>query len=61
MKYLAALVKRLDLPLTLADLRIAPDDIPYLAQSAIGVQRLIRNVPLAVNQDDIYAIYHAIR
>ncbi len=60
-EYLDELVKRLDLPIKLADLRIAPDDIPYLAQSAISVQRLIKNVPMPVSQEDIYAIYHAIR
>ncbi|WP_413733745.1 iron-containing alcohol dehydrogenase [Sodalis sp. RH21] len=59
--YLAALVQRLDLPLKLSQLAISPDDIPYLAQSAIDVQRLIKNVPAAVTREQIFSIYHAIR
>lgn len=59
--YLDALVQRLDLPVRLSDLAITPDDIPYLSQSAIDVQRLIKNVPATVSREQIATIYQSIR
>ena len=56
-----ALVHRLDLPVKLSQLNITPDDIPYLSQGATEVQRLIKNVPMPVEKNQIEEIYRSIR
>ncbi|WP_120510017.1 iron-containing alcohol dehydrogenase [Rahnella bruchi] len=60
-EYFDALVHRLDLPVKLSQLNITPDDIPYLSQGAIEVQRLIKNVPMPVDKNQIEEIYRSIR
>ncbi|KQN61031.1 iron-containing alcohol dehydrogenase [Enterobacteriaceae bacterium ML5] len=60
-EYFDALVHRLDLPVTLSQLNITPDDIPYLSQGATEVQRLIKNVPMPVEKNQIEEIYRSIR
>ncbi|MBU9818985.1 iron-containing alcohol dehydrogenase [Rahnella sp. BCC 1045] len=60
-EYFDALVHRLDLPVKLSQLNITPDDIPYLSQGAIEVQRLIKNVPMPVSKNQIAEIYRSIR
>ena len=60
-EYFDALVHRLDLPVTLRQLNITPDDIPYLSQGATEVQRLIKNVPMPVEKNQIEEIYRSIR
>ncbi|CAM3651210.1 iron-containing alcohol dehydrogenase [Rahnella bruchi] len=60
-EYFDALVHRLDLPVKLSQLNITPDDIPYLSQGAIEVQRLIKNVPKPVDKNQIEEIYRSIR
>ena len=60
-EYFDALVHRLDLPVKLSQLNITPDDIPYLSQGAIEVQRLIKNVPMPVEKNQIEEIYRSIR
>ncbi|SLM64571.1 MULTISPECIES: iron-containing alcohol dehydrogenase [Dickeya] len=55
--YFSALVKRLNLPSSLQQLGISRDDLPYLVDSALQVQRLMKNVPTAVLADDVHAIY----
>jgi len=58
--YLEALVIRLGLPTTLTELDISADHLPLLSRSAIEVQRLIKNVPVSVTEEDVYAIYQSI-
>lgn len=60
-EYFDALVHRLNLPVKLSQLNITPDDIPYLSQGAIEVQRLIKNVPKPVDKNQIEEIYRSIR
>lgn len=55
--YFTALVKRLNLPSSLQQLGISPDHLPYLVESALQVQRLMKNVPTAVTAQDVHAIY----
>ena len=55
--YFSALVKRLQLPASLEALGIDPDHLPWLVEAALGVQRLMKNVPMAVTADDVRAIY----
>lgn len=55
--YFSALVKRLQLPASLEALGIDPDHLPWLVEAALDVQRLMKNVPMAVTADDVRAIY----
>ncbi|ACS84501.1 iron-containing alcohol dehydrogenase [Musicola paradisiaca] len=55
--YFGALVKRLNLPSSLQQLGISPDHLPYLVESALQVQRLMKNVPTTVRAEDVHAIY----
>lgn len=56
-EYFAALVRRLQLPASLEELGIGADQLPALVNSALEVQRLIKNVPAAVNADMVRDIY----
>ncbi|MBS0882370.1 iron-containing alcohol dehydrogenase [Pantoea sp. JGM49] len=56
-EYFAALVKRLKLPASLEELGIGPDHLPYLVEAALDVQRLMKNVPMKVNADDVRNVY----
>ena len=56
-RYFGELVQRLELPTSLQELGIAPDNLPDLVRGALDVQRLIRNVPGAVDGDDIEGVY----
>lgn len=55
--YFTALVARLQLPASLEALGIGPDQLPRLVEAALDVQRLIKNVPMAVTADDVRAVY----
>ncbi|GME37124.1 MULTISPECIES: iron-containing alcohol dehydrogenase [unclassified Pantoea] len=55
--YFTALVARLKLPASLEALGIGPDHLPYLVEAALDVQRLMKNVPMAVTADDVRAVY----
>ncbi|THU01540.1 iron-containing alcohol dehydrogenase [Lampropedia puyangensis] len=55
--YFKTLVRRLNLPTSLPELGIAPDNLPTLVQGALDVQRLIKNVPGAVTAADIEQVY----
>ncbi len=55
--YFTALVARLQLPASLEALGIGPDHLPYLVEAALDVQRLMKNVPMAVTADDVRAVY----
>lgn len=55
--YFSALVKRLNLPASLDELGIGADHLPYLVEAALDVQRLMKNVPVAVSADDVRAVY----
>ncbi|WP_315309642.1 iron-containing alcohol dehydrogenase [Pantoea vagans] len=55
--YFTVLVARLQLPASLEALGIGPDHLPYLVEAALDVQRLIKNVPMAVTADDVRAVY----
>ena len=55
--YFAALVKRLKLPASLEELGIGPDHLPYLVEAALDVQRLMKNVPMKVDADDVRNVY----
>lgn len=55
--YFTALVARLQLPVSLEALGIGPDHLPYLVEAALDVQRLMKNVPMAVTADDVRAVY----
>lgn len=55
--YFTALVARLQLPASLEALGIGPDQLPGLVEAALDVQRLMKNVPMAVTADDVRAIY----
>lgn len=58
--YFAALVQRLKLPASLNELGIAADQLPQLVESALDVQRLIKNVPTKVNADMVRDIYQTL-
>lgn len=55
--YFTALVARLQLPASLEALGIGPDQLPWLVEAALDVQRLMKNVPMAVTADDVRAVY----
>lgn len=55
--YFTALVARLQLPASLEALGISPDQLPWLVEAALDVQRLMNNVPMAVTADDVRAVY----
>lgn len=55
--YFTALVARLQLPASLEALGISPDHLPWLVEAALDVQRLMNNVPMAVTDDDVRAVY----
>jgi len=55
--YFTALVARLQLPASLEALGIGPEHLPYLVEAALDVQRLMKNVPMAVTADDVRAVY----
>lgn len=55
--YFTALVVRLQLPASLEALGIGPDQLPWLVEAALDVQRLMKNVPMAVTADDVRAVY----
>lgn len=55
--YFAALVKRLQLPASLDELGITSEDLPYLVESALDVQRLMKNVPAPVSANDVRDVY----
>ncbi|MEN4975604.1 iron-containing alcohol dehydrogenase [Pantoea eucalypti] len=55
--YFTALVARLQLPASLEALGIGPNHLPYLVEAALDVQRLMKNVPMAVTADDVRAVY----
>jgi alcohol dehydrogenase class IV len=58
--YFAALVQRLKLPASLNELGIDADRLPQLVESALDVQRLIKNVPTTVNADMVRDIYQTL-
>ncbi|WP_261643968.1 iron-containing alcohol dehydrogenase [Erwinia mallotivora] len=55
--YFTALVKRLHLPASLDELGIGADHLPGLVDAALGVQRLMKNVPAPVSADDVRKVY----
>ncbi|MGC1067683.1 iron-containing alcohol dehydrogenase [Pantoea agglomerans] len=55
--YFTALVARLQLPASLEALGISPDQLPWLVEAALNVQRLMNNVPMTVTADDVRAVY----
>ena len=55
--YFAALVRRLQLPASLDELGINADQLPQLVESALDVQRLIKNVPTQVSANMVRDIY----
>lgn len=58
--WLAALVKRLQLPDNLAALGVPPESIGELSEAALNVKRLLNNAPCSVNQQQVEAIYRTL-
>ncbi|XKM14410.1 iron-containing alcohol dehydrogenase [Orbaceae bacterium ac157xtp] len=58
--YFDNLVKRLGLPTKLHELNILPDHLPHLVDGAMAVTRLMNNVPMKVNKDDVLKIYQSL-
>lgn len=59
-QYLERLVKYLQLPATLYEFGVHKNDLPYLVDAALDVQRLMKNVPKTVTRDDVTAIYQTL-
>lgn len=57
-EFLAALIKELKLPMSLAELGIQPEDIDKLSQDAMKQTRLLVNNPRPVSLDDAVYIYN---
>ncbi|MFV0262246.1 MAG: iron-containing alcohol dehydrogenase [Kluyvera sp.] len=58
--WLAALVKRLQLPDNLVALGVPADSIDTLCDAALNVKRLLNNAPCCVSKDDVQAIYRTL-
>jgi len=58
--YFEHLMEALALPQHLSELGIQADQIPSLTQGALDVQRLIKNVPMAISREHIQSIYASI-
>ncbi|MEN0617083.1 iron-containing alcohol dehydrogenase [Klebsiella indica] len=58
--WLAALVKKLQLPDNLATLGVPQQSIGELSEAALNVKRLMNNAPCSVNQDQVQAIYRTL-
>ena len=58
--WLAALVKRLQLPDNLVTLGVPADSIDALCDAALNVKRLLNNAPCRVSKDDVLAIYRTL-
>lgn len=58
--WLAALVKRLQLPDNLVALGVPAQSIDSLCDDALNVKRLLNNAPCSVNKDDVQAIYRTL-
>lgn len=58
--WLAALVKRLQLPDNLVTLGVPADSIDALCDAALNVKRLLNNAPCSVSKDDVQAIYRTL-
>lgn len=58
--WLAALVKRLQLPDNLVALGVPADSIDTLCDAALNVKRLLNNAPCRVSMDDVLAIYRTL-
>lgn len=58
--WLAALVKRLQLPDNLVALGVPADSINALSDAALNVKRLLNNAPCRVSKDDVQAIYRTL-
>lgn len=58
--WLAALVKRLQLPDNLVALGVPADSIDTLCDAALNVKRLLNNAPCRVSKDDVLAIYRTL-
>ena len=59
-EWLAAMPAKLGLPVRLADVGIAPDDLPALAHDAMQQTRLLVNNPREVSYDDALALYREV-
>ena len=58
--WLAALVKRLQLPDNLAALGVPQESIGELSEAALNVKRLLNNAPCSVNQEQVEAVYRTL-
>ena len=59
-EWLAALVKRLQLPDNLAALGVPQESIGELSEAALNVKRLMDNAPCSVSQDQVQAVYRTL-
>lgn len=59
-EWLAALVKRLQLPDNLAALGVPQESIGELGEAALNVKRLMNNAPCSVSQDQVQAVYRTL-
>ncbi|VUS78813.1 iron-containing alcohol dehydrogenase [Klebsiella spallanzanii] len=59
-EWLAALVKRLQLPDNLAALGVPQESIGELSEAALNVKRLMNNAPCSVNQEQVQAVYRTL-
>nr|WP_269785438.1 iron-containing alcohol dehydrogenase [Klebsiella variicola] len=58
--YLAALVKRLNLPDNLETLGVPSTDIDVLSEAALNVKRLMNNAPCVLKHEEVVAIYRTL-
>jgi alcohol dehydrogenase class IV len=56
---LHALCRDVNIPANLRALNIPEQDLPSLAEEALGVERLLRNNPRTLSLQDILGIYQA--
>lgn len=56
--YLRELTKRLEIPSKLGEFNVKPEDVDFLTQNALTVQRLLSNNPKTLYSDDIKEIYN---
>lgn len=58
--YLADLIERLNIPSSVREYGVKPEDLDYLAEKAFGIRRLLDSTPQELSIDDIKSIYRKI-
>lgn len=56
-EYLYGLVRRLDIPDTLTEFGVKPEDLDYLTENAVKVERLLLKNPKKLSKEEIKQIY----